>query len=174
MYPPSGFPSNGPNYYDQSSISSGFSIAPYPPPSSAGSHGLFDPPAPSSNYAGSNDFFPTLPNAHNQMDFVPPAPIYQSANNNFGSNNYGGNNFMPNNYGPTNNFAASTFVPTPSVPSFNQPNSFNINEYPHDNQQSIYNPTVRPAQPFNPQDDAARLYKAMKGLGTGKKIVLFD
>jgi hypothetical protein len=38
---------------------------------------------------------------------------------------------------------------------------------------SQQNPVLRPYQPFNPSDDAARLYKAMKGFGTDE-ITLID
>ena len=31
-------------------------------------------------------------------------------------------------------------------------------------------PTLRPHQPFNPNDDATKLYKAMKGFGTGEFV----
>ena len=30
-----------------------------------------------------------------------------------------------------------------------------------------YEPTLKVYQPFNPNDDAGKLYKAMKGFGTG-------
>lgn len=34
------------------------------------------------------------------------------------------------------------------------------------------NPTVRPQVPFNAQDDASRLYKAMKGFGTDETALI--
>lgn len=38
--------------------------------------------------------------------------------------------------------------------------------------QPRYNPTLRPYQPFNPNDDAAKLYKAMKGFGTDETVLI--
>jgi len=32
------------------------------------------------------------------------------------------------------------------------------------------NPTLKPYSPFNPNDDCAKLYKAMKGIGTGINV----
>lgn len=34
------------------------------------------------------------------------------------------------------------------------------------------NPTVRPYQPFNPSEDAQKLYKAMKGIGTNETTLI--
>lgn len=36
----------------------------------------------------------------------------------------------------------------------------------------IYNPTVTPYSPFNPNDDATKLYKAMKGFGTDEATLI--
>lgn len=36
----------------------------------------------------------------------------------------------------------------------------------------ISTPTLRPYQPFNPSDDAAKLYKAMKGFGTDETVLI--
>ena len=35
-----------------------------------------------------------------------------------------------------------------------------------------YEGTVKPFQPFNPVDDAEKLYKAMKGIGTNETVLI--
>lgn len=37
---------------------------------------------------------------------------------------------------------------------------------------NMSNPTVRPHQPFNPSEDAQKLQKAMKGIGTDEKVLI--
>lgn len=43
---------------------------------------------------------------------------------------------------------------------------------PYQNQPVLLNPTLRPFQPFNPSDDAHKLYKAMKGFGTDETTLI--
>jgi annexin A7/11 len=73
-------------------------------------------------------------------------------------------NFQPNqpNFGNPYQSAGPPAVSQPSMQS--QPSSNYA--LPQSN------PVLRPYQPFNPNDDCAKLYKAMKGIGTDEKILI--
>ncbi|CAF0853823.1 unnamed protein product [Brachionus calyciflorus] len=97
-------------------------------------------------YPGSQPGFPTQPSFPNQP---PPNPGYLPAhivsNPNFQPDQfYGGPN-------PNQNFAQGA---------------------PYQNQPISQNPSLRPFQPFNPSDDAHKLYKAMKGFGTDETTLI--
>lgn len=84
-----------------------------------------------------------------QPSIVPPPPSYQPSSSS--SNLYP---TLPN-QNMTNN-----------AQQFNQVNQ-HVNASPY----MSFNPTLRPHQPFDPSNDAARLYKAMKGIGTGLNLI---
>ena len=71
-------------------------------------------------------------------------------------------NFPP--FRPPPPVAETSHFSNPSLyPELAKPNSFGQSS-------SIqYEPTLKVYQPFNPNDDAGKLYKAMKGFGTGYK-----
>ena len=111
--------------------------------------------------SGSNGLFDSAPtNNHNQFQ-----------NSNFPPNQYQ-SNYPPNqyqNHPPNLQNNSFPFQLPPSAPQQQfQPNNM---------QQAIQyymptNPTVRPFQAFNSNDDASKLYKAMKGFGTDEKTII--
>ena len=87
-----------------------------------------------------------------------PTPSYGAQSNfnpaynpNFQQNqNFGGYGQQTPSYGAQSNFNPANQAPVPTVS----------------------NPTLRPFQPFNPMDDASKLYKAMKGFGTDETTLI--
>lgn len=149
----SSFPPSQPPYWQPSSTGAGFPIAPsnsqqsYPPFQTNNSK-------PISNYPIQPSYVPTPPNykptpsnyLSTQPSYVPTPPSYVPT---------------PPSYLPTLNQNNQNFYP-----SLGQVNPMN------QSQVRVSNPTVRPHQPFIPGDDAAKLYKAMKGFGTDESALI--
>jgi annexin A7/11 len=145
-YPSStGYPSSQPNYPGQPSYNSGSSSGLFDPyPSSAPQPGYLPP-----HIANNPNFQPSQPPQTHNLYPTQPNPM------SFGQQPP----TQPAFPGATNLGSGGNFGPT------SQPN---VQPY----QAMTFTPTLRPHQPFNPNDDATRLYKAMKGIGTDETALI--
>lgn len=182
-YPPLGFDGMMPQPNFNISPSGGFGAPPYPTQggSIGGGFPIAQPtgapafsPYPSSSYApppsqpSYNNYssYPTQPSYPNN-NYPPPQPsssYYPSPTSSYSS--------YPTSIHDSYSNQASNNI----YPSLNNPNAGYGNAGSHYAPQSYHqpvsNPVLRPYQPFNPADDAARLYKAMKGLGTDEAALI--
>ena len=106
---------------------------------------------------------PAYPSYPPQNNYFPTAPIQKPYSPELG----GFNVPPPPSYQPSS--SSSNLYPT--LPNQNMTNNAQINQVnQHASPYMSFNPTLRPHQPFEPSNDAARLYKAMKGIGTGLNL----
>ena len=122
---------------------------------------------------------PAYPSYPPQNNYFPPQPTYPTAPiQKPYSPELGGFNAPPSPYQPSNVPPPPSYQPSssssnlyPTLPNQNMTNNaqqFNqANLHANLSPYMSFNPTLRSHQPFDPSNDAARLYKAMKGIGTG-------
>jgi annexin A7/11 len=163
----------------------------YPPsqPPQYGGGYSNQPPMNNNNYGG-NSSYPNYSNYDNNANsgyppYQPPAPTGYPTPNPYppAPASYP----TPNPYPP----ATNQYPTNPSIDQFHnnpslypqigqqqQPN-YNNNNYggggqsaSFQHQQTFYEGTVKPFGAFNPMDDAAKLYKAMKGFGTDETVLI--
>ncbi|RNA43808.1 annexin B9-like isoform X1 [Brachionus plicatilis] len=146
-----GFPPSQPNYPGQQS---------YPsfPPSNPGYPA--QPGYPSSQPPSN----PSYPNQTGYPSSVPPSnPSYPNQTGYPSSVPPSNPGYLPAHIAANPNFQPTQYYGGP-------PDSFGSTS-PQQNQMA-QNPSLRPYQPFNPSDDAQKLYKAMKGFGTDETTLI--
>jgi annexin A7/11 len=168
----SSFNSNS-NYYPPPSASydNQSNYPPYQPPPPQTQSSTFD------NYPSNYPSYqPTAPAQFNtNQSTYPPYQPPQSSYDNPSSYPSYQQSVSPPAPVPLNNYpvpSSNTNI-YPTLPTNQQyiPNN-NHNNYLPVAPQVYTEGTLKPYQPFNPQDDAAKLYKAMKGFGTDEKSLI--
>ena len=125
-----------------------------------------------SNYNSGSSFPPYQPNPPvNPDSYYPPTNqgYNQPPANQYPPTNPGYNPPINQGYNPATSFDNQSHLNNPSLYPQLNPGASNMNTY---SPVTIYEGTVRPFQPFNPNDDAAKLYKAMKGFGTDESTLI--